>query len=79
MKKTVDSLYDATCQASLRVWAGHDDVGVIRDRPFHPTKLPLTTVNFLGPQEPISDILSRIRWIVGDDPLGDAIDPECLH
>ena len=79
MKEDIDSLYDATCKATLARWAKCGDIGDVVDRPFHPTKLSLTTGNFPGPLASVLDVLAQIRRSVDGDPLADALDPACLH
>ncbi len=71
--------YDATCQATAARWADHAHVGTVRDRPFHPTRLSVTTGSFLGPLAPILEVLSRIHRLVDGDPLADPLDPGALH
>ncbi len=79
MKEDVGILYDATCAATVARWADHASIGTIGVRPFHPTKLSITTGNFLGFHAPILDVLSRIRRLVDSDPMADALDPASLH
>ncbi len=79
MKKDVGTLYEATCQATVARWADHAHIGTIGERPFHPTKLSLTTGNFLGTQTAVSDVLSGIHRLVDGDPLADSLDPASLH
>lgn len=79
MDEDLDALYDATCRATLARWANHPHVGDIGPRPFHPTKLSVTTGSFLGPLTSLSQTLSQIRRLVDGDPLADCLDPACLH
>ncbi len=77
MKADADSLYDATCEGTVARWAKRGDIGDVVDRPFHPTKLSLTTGNLPGPLASILDVLAQIRRSVDGDPLADALDPAC--
>ena len=79
MKEDLGNLYDATSQAAVARWTEHVHIGTIGDRPFHPTKLSVTTGNFLGPHPAISAVLSHICCLVDGDPLADALGPASLH
>ena len=66
-------------QSTLARWAKCGDIGDVVDRPFHPTKLSLTTGNFPGPLASVLDVLAQIRRSIEGDPLADALNPACLH
>ena len=79
MSEDVGILYDATSRATLARWSEHARIGPIGDRPFHPTKLSITTGSFLGSLAPVREVLSEIRRLVDGDPLADSLDPASLH
>ena len=79
MKEDLGVLYDVTCQATVSSWAEHACIGTIRDPPFHPTKLAISTGSFLDPHADILEVLSGIHRLAKDDPLADPLDPADLH
>ncbi len=79
MKEDLGALYDATSRATMARWADHSQIGAIGERPFHPTRLSVTTGSLLGPHPPVLEVLSKIQRLVDGDPLADTLDPAGLH
>lgn len=79
MKADVDAAYDEACRNTAGRWAIFPGTGNRRESAFHPTRLSLTSGNFLVAPAAVSELLLRLRQLAGDDPLADVIDPSCLH
>lgn len=76
---TLSSAYDAESEAALAKWSLREDTGSVQPAPFHPTRLSITTGNYLPAAAPTTTLLKRLADCVGDDPLADVAAPECLH
>lgn len=69
--------YAQRTRKTLRLWHEHPDIGTIKAPKFHPTKLALTTGDFVVSE--IGEILDQLGSLAGHDDLADVASRETFH
>jgi hypothetical protein len=69
--------YAERTRDTTRLWAEHPGIGTIKAPKFHPTKLALTTGDFVASE--IGEILDGLGNLVGHDDLADVASKAAFH